>query len=151
MTPMRAFKTTKHYLPLVLCSVCLVLTGCSSKKQPSTTVSSTTVKPLASPSITYLSNGVNSNSNTALTAEQWLTIAKTNYESKKYARSLRAATQAVSLDSDLVEARQLAMLSAVSVTQVNIDSYNDNTLLNDQDRTELRDTFSHITSLINTP
>ena len=78
-----------------------------------------------------------------------MTIAKNNYETKRYARALRAANEALSIDNERLDARQLAMLSAVKVMESNIDAYHDNTLMNSGDKAALNKTLTNITTLVN--
>lgn len=144
----------KFNLVLVAFSVGLLATGCGAKKQVKPEVIATPIvlsQQLASPSLSYFSSDMIKTDSSTATFEQWMVIADNNYTSKRYARALRAATEALNIDNESLEARELAMLSAVRVTQSNIDSYNDNNLMSDYDRTELRSTFADITSLINTP
>ena len=101
------------------------------------------VKQLSEPSLAYLSNG------NKLSSEAWMTIAKNNYEKKRYARALRAANEALSVDNERLDARQLAMLSAVKVMESNIDAYHDNSLMNSGDKATLNETLTNITTLVN--
>ena len=78
-----------------------------------------------------------------------MTIAKNNYEKKRYARALRAANEALSVDNERLDARQLAMLSAVKVMESNIDAYHDNSLMNSGDKATLNETLTNITNLVN--
>ncbi len=152
MTLTYRLKPTKSSLLMIVFSACLLATGCGGKKQQAKPASPVVLsKQLSSPSLSYLSNDMVETGSNSIGVEQWMTIAKNNYESKKYARALRAATEALNIDNGSVAAREMAMLSAVRVTQSNIDAYSDNALLNDYDKAELRDTFADITSLINTP
>lgn len=147
-------KSVKFNLILVAFSACLLVTGCGgAKKKVKSVVSATPIlsQQLASPSLSYMSSDLEKAGDQDISAEQWLKIAQDNYDAKKYARALRAATEAVNIDNESIEARELAMLSAVRVTQSNINAYNDNALMSDYDRTELRNTFADVTSLINTP
>ncbi len=147
-------KSIKPNLLLVAFSAVLLATGCGAKKQVEPVAIATPIvlsQQLASPSLSYFSSDMIKTGSSTVTFEQWMVIADSNYTSKKYARSLRAATEALNIDNESIEARELAMLSAVRVTQSNIDAYNDNDLMSDYDRTELRGTFADITSLINTP
>lgn len=54
------------------------------------------------------------------------------------------------LIDQLVGARQLAMLSAVKVTESNIDAYSDNAVMNDNDKARFKDTLTNITTLVST-
>ena len=132
----------------MLLAVSVLITGCgfgikgfqSSKK-------STYVINFDAPSPTYVT-GITAISR-QLSAEDWLTIAKENYQEKKYARSLRAATEAFNRDDQLLAARELAMLSAIKVTQSNIDSYHDNTLMNATEKSEFKEILTRMTTLMN--
>ena len=77
-------------------------------------------------------------------------IAQSNYQAQKYARSLRAATKALEFDAQSLEARQLAMLSAVKITETNIDSYQDDVTLSSSNKSELKTTLENLTTLLNT-
>lgn len=136
----------------VVFGACILATGCGSgsKKKIQQSQPVVLASQLDSPSSTYLSGAIKLDSNSKVTAEQWMTIANSNYKSKKYARALRAATEALSINDKLVDARQLAMLSAVKVTESNIDSYHDNAMMNNDDKAELKTTLADITTLINT-
>ncbi|MFT5120383.1 MAG: hypothetical protein ACI8R1_001543 [Psychrobacter glaciei] len=138
----------------VIFSASVLLTACggAAKKntQPLTVSKPTVAKQLDKPSLSYLSDAMKVDDGRAVTAQQWLTIAQSNYQSKKYARSLRAATEALSLDDQLVRARQLAMLSAVKVTESNIDAYSDNAVMNDNDKARFKDTLTNMTTLVST-
>lgn len=150
----RQSKSVKSNLILVTLSACLLATGCGGTKKKVNPVGSATPvlsQQLASPSLSYMSADLEKAGDKDISAEQWLKIAQDNYDAKKYARALRAATEALNMDDESIEARELAMLSAVRVTQSNIDAYSDNALMSDYDRTELRNTFADVTSLINTP
>lgn len=146
----------------IILGTCILITGCSStgKNKKSQLAHQSTQQAvaqpivntqLASPSLTYILNTAEINDNRSVTAEQWLSMAESNYQSKRYARALRAANEALKINSRMEEARQLAMLSAVKVAESNVSAYNNKTLMNDKDKAELRDTLADITSLINTP
>lgn len=144
-------KPTYIGLLSVVFGACILATGCGiGSKKKSQQTQPLVLSQLDSPSLTYLSGAIKLDSNSEVTAEQWMTIANSNYKSKKYARALRAATEALSLDEQLVDARQLAMLSGVKVTENNIDSYHDNAMMNNNDKAELKTTLADITTLINT-
>ncbi len=156
MDNIRRNRPTTIGLLAVMFSVSVLATGCSSKtktQSASTVISNesqtSAIKQLAAPSLNYLLNDTNVENASELDAEQWMQIAKRNYASKHYARALRAATEALSIDDEQIEARQIAMLSAVKVTETNIDSYNNNTLMNSADKVRLKSTFENMTSLIN--
>ncbi len=79
-----------------------------------------------------------------------MAMAKKNYEAKHYARALRAANEALSMDDQNIEARQIAMLSAVKVMENNIDVYHDKALMSDGDKETFKKTLTNITTLTNT-
>lgn len=152
MNPIYRTKLATAGLLSVLLSASLLTAGCgtTSKKNVQTTVSKPIVKQLDEPSLSYFSDAIKIDDGRAVTAQQWMTIAQSNYQSKKYARSLRAATEALSIDSQLVVARQLAMLSALKVTESNIDAYGDNAVMNDNDKARFKDTLTNMTTLVST-
>lgn len=139
-------------------STFLLTTGCGTAPKkvtsqvPSKPIVTSKVVPaqLSEPLSLYLFETTKVAKADRISAEAWMTIAKSNYESKNYARALRAATEALSMDDQFVEARQIAMLSAVKVTEKNIASYHDNTLMNDEDKNRLKNTLTSMTTLVNT-
>lgn len=159
---MNYFNRTKTHatsLLAVILSTSLFLTACgsASKKdaepalsKPVVTNAAVTTSQLDEPSFAYLVDSTKSANVRQLSSEDWLTIANDNYQSKHYARALRAANEALSVDSKLVAARQLAMLSAVKVAENNIASYHDHALMNDADKDKFKNALTHITTLVNT-
>ncbi|WP_426138414.1 hypothetical protein [Psychrobacter sp. TWR1-1-1] len=145
MNPIYRTKLATAGLLSVLLSASLLTVGCgtTAQKNVQTTVSKPIVKQLSEPSLAYLSNG------NQLSSEAWMTIAKNNYDAKRYARALRAANEALSVDNERLDARQLAMLSAVKVMESNIDAYHDNSLMNSGDKATLNETLTNITTLVN--
>lgn len=145
MNPIYRTKLATAGLLSVLLSASLLTAGCgtTAQKNVQTRVSKPIVKQLSEPSLAYLSNG------NQLSSEAWMTIAKNNYEKKRYARALRSANEALSVDSERLDARQLAMLSAVKVMESNIDAYHDNSLMNSGDKATLNETLTNITTLVN--
>ena len=145
MNPIYRTKLATAGLLSVLLSASLLIAGCgtTAQKNVQTTVSKPIVKQLSEPSLVYLSNG------NQLSSEAWMTIAKNNYDAKRYARALRAANEALSVDNERLDARQLAMLSAVKVMESNIDAYHDNSLMNSGDKATLNETLTNITTLVN--
>lgn len=140
-------------LVFVLLSTSFLIAGCGGKKAKSESKSivhpqRVVVTQLAEPSSAYLSDSAANINDRSMSAEGWMQIAQTNFQAKRYARSLRAATEALNIEES-VEARELAMLSAVKVTESNIDAYRDNTLMSDYDKTQLKTTLADITTLIN--
>lgn len=143
MNYINRIKLTNVGLLSVILSASMLATGCGKKSAQNTVVQ---VKPLSAPSLVYLSDEIEVDT---ATPEAWMAIAKSNYNSKRYARALRAANEALSIDNQLVEARQLAMLSAVKVTQSNINAYHDDALMSDSDKTEFKNTLTRVTTLVN--
>ncbi|SLJ84287.1 hypothetical protein DABAL43B_1089 [Psychrobacter sp. DAB_AL43B] len=143
--------TTAGLLSVVL-TASLLTTGCSTttKESQQNTDSQPIVKQLSEPSLAYLSDATEMSNANQSDVEAWMTIAKSNYEAKRYARALRAANEALSIDNEMVDARQIAMLSAVKVMESNIDAYHDDALMDSGDKTMFKDTLTDITSLINT-
>lgn len=145
-------------LSAVALSSFLLLTGCGmGAKKNVDNVSSTTViankatpiSQLSAPSFVYLLDTTKAHINRQLSAEDWLIMAKSNYESKRYARALRASNEALGLNDQLIEARQIAMLSAVKITQSNIGSYHDNNVMSSSDKARFKDTLTKMTTLVN--
>ncbi|WP_040642622.1 hypothetical protein [Psychrobacter aquaticus] len=147
MNPIYRTKLKTVGLLTVVLNVASLITGCSTTAEGNkpNTISQTTVKQLSEPSLTYLSGAANQRS-----PATWMTIAEDNYKAKRYARALRAANEALSMDNQMVEARQIAMLSAVKVMESNIDAYHDNALMNDSDKATFKETLTNITTSINT-
>ena len=83
MNPIYRTKLATAGLLSVLLSASLLTAGCgtTAQKNVQTTVSKPIVKQLSEPSLAYLSNG------NQLSSEVWMTIAKNNYEKKRYARA----------------------------------------------------------------
>lgn len=153
MNPIDFTKLTGVGLLSVIFSASVLLTACGGATKNAQILSAsqpTVAKQLDEPSFSYLSDAVKVNDGREITAQQWMTIAQRNYQSKKYARSLRAATEALSLDDQLIEARQLAMLSAVKVTESTIDAYSDSAVMNDSEKARFKGTLTNITTLVNT-
>lgn len=151
MTIIHRSKTRSISLWLVLLSASIGIAGCDSgkKNQAQTNLQTQPLlsKQLEAPSSSYLLAATDNN---RPTAQQWLAIGNNNFQAKKYARALRAANEALNINSQMIEARQLAMLSAVKVTESNIGSYNDNALMNSNDKARLKNTFANMTTLVNT-
>lgn len=133
----------------VLLSASLLTAGCgtATKNTQQPSVSKPVIKQLSEPSLAYLSSSAETNQRSS---EAWMIIAKKNYAEKRYARALRAANEALSIDNKKVEARQIAMLSAVKVMENNIDAYHDDALMNSGDKATFKETLTNITTLINT-
>lgn len=143
--------TTVGLLAVVL-NTALLTTGCSTtaKEKPQNTRSQPTIKQLSAPPLTYLSGYTETSQNNQRNVEAWMTMAKKNYEAKRYARALRAANEALSMDNQMVEARQIAMLSAVKVMESNIDAYHSNVSMDKAEKATFKDTLTNITTLIST-
>lgn len=139
-------------LLIVMLSTALLIAGCSTttKKNKHNLPTQATVKQLSEPSIAYLSDANEAGSTYPRNLEAWLTIAQKNYDSKHYARALRAANEALSIDSERVDARQIAMLSAVKIMENNISAYHHDISMDDNDRAGFKETLTNITTLINT-
>ncbi len=153
MNNIYATKLSTISLLSIVLSTGVLITGCSigAKKtsQPSTS-QPLIAKKLQSPSWSYFPEVIAVGDESQLTAAQWMIIAQKNYQAQKYARSLRAASKALEFDAQSVEARQLAMLSAVKITETNIDSYQDDVTLSSSDKRDLKTTLENLTTLLNT-
>ncbi|MBE0444798.1 hypothetical protein [Psychrobacter sp. FME5] len=148
MNPIYRTKLATAGLLSVLLGASLLTTGCgkTGKKSVQTTVSTPIVKQLSEPSLAYLSDTTVADQRSS---EAWMVIANKNYEEKRYARALRAANEALSIDNEKVDARQIAMLSAVKVMGSNIDAYSDDAMMNSGDKATFNETLTNITTLIN--
>lgn len=124
-------------------------TACTTTKPKNTSVPSVPSE-LSSPSMTYLTQSLSTNKN-AISEQQWLELAQANYKNKKYARALRAANEVLRLNENSIEAREIAMLSTVKVTESNISSYHDNALMNENDKSDFKSTLTELTTIINSP
>lgn len=133
-------------------STALLTIGCgtTAKQSKSQSTDQLVVQQLSEPSLTYMSSANERGNANSRSLEAWMTIAKENYEAERYARALRAANEAISIDSQMVEARQIAMLSVVKVMENNIDAYHDDVLMNSADKATFKETLTNITTLINT-
>lgn len=133
----------------VVLSTSLLVSGCNTtgKAGKQNTRSQATAKQLSEPSFAYMAGATQSKQRNV---EDWMTIAKKNYEAKHYARALRASNEALSIDDQNIEARQIAMLSAVKVMENNIDVYHDKALMSDGDKETFKKTLTNITTLTNT-
>ncbi len=117
----------------------MVITGCNTTAKEG---KSATVKALSQPSLVYLADANPSD------FEAWMTVAKSNYDSKSYARALRAANEALKFDKQAVEARQIAMLSSIKLTENNISVYHNDSLMDSSDKAMLKNKLTNITTLI---
>lgn len=149
MNPIYRTKLATAGLLSVLLGASLLTTGCgkTAKKNQQTTVSTPIIKQLSAPSLAYLPDTTVADQRSS---EAWMVIANKNYEEKRYARALRAANEALNIDNEKVDARQVAMLSAVKVMESNIDAYHDNTLMNSGDKAIFNETLTNITTVVNT-
>lgn len=153
MNNIYATKLSTISLLSIVLSTGVLITGCSvgAKKTPQPISSPPLIaKKLQSPSLSYLPEVIAVDDESQITAAQWMLIAQSNYQAQKYARSLRAATKALEFDAQSLEARQLAMLSAVKITETNIDSYQDDVTLSSSNKSELKTTLENLTTLLNT-
>ncbi|MBF0658430.1 tetratricopeptide repeat protein [Psychrobacter sp. NG25] len=142
MNPIYRTNLTKMGLLSVVVSASVLITGCNTTGEKKS--ASASVKALSAPSLVYLS-GPNT---VQRDFEAWMTIAKTNYDSKEYARALRAANEALAIDNQAVEARQIAMLSSIKVTEGNISAYHNDALMDSDDKDLLKDKLTNITTMI---
>ncbi|WP_201552000.1 tetratricopeptide repeat protein [Psychrobacter fjordensis] len=131
---------TMGLLSIVL-SASMVITGCNTTAKEE---KSATVKALSQPSLVYLADANPSD------FEAWMTVAKSNYDSKNYARALRAANEALKFDKQAVEARQIAMLSSIKLTENNISAYHNDSLMDSSDKAMVKNKLTNITTLIQT-
>lgn len=131
---------TMGLLSIVL-SASMVITGCNTTAKEEKVA---TVKALSQPSLVYLADTNPSD------FEAWMTVAKSNYDSKNYARALRAANEALKFDRQAVEARQIAMLSSIKLTENNISAYHNDSLMDSSDKAVLKNKLTNITTLIQT-
>ncbi|WP_299189498.1 hypothetical protein [uncultured Psychrobacter sp.] len=151
MNHIHRIELTSSKLLSIVMSVSVVLAGCSADvKSSKHNISQPTIKQLSSSSLVYLTDATEAKDINESSIETWMAIAKSNYESKNYSRALRAANEALSIDNQIVEARQIAMLSSVKVMQSNIDAYHDNALMNSHDKATFKETLTSMTTLINT-
>lgn len=139
-------------LLIVMLNTALLIAGCSAitKENKQNTLNQPTVRQLSEPSIAYLSNANETDNTNPHNLETWITIAQKNYDSKRYARALRAANEALSIDNERVDARQIAMLSAVKVMESNIDVYHNDALMDNDVKATFKETLTSITTLVNT-
>ena len=141
MNPIYRTNLTTMGLLSVVLSASVLITGCNTTAKEE---KSTVVKRLSEPSLVYLSGGNAVQRDFAA----WMTLAKTNYDSKQYARALRAANEALAMDNQSAEARQIAMLSSVKITESNISAYHNDTLMDSGDKARFKDKLTNITTLI---
>lgn len=151
-------KFSSYKLLIVICSACLSFTGCQSgsKTQAPIGGSDSLSQPVSSavlnaPSMTYLLTGVvgDEQSNT-WSAQQWVDRATSLYQEKHYARALRAANIALTIDEELLPARQLALLANIKIMQNNIHTVHKNEAMSANDKADLKESLTMITSLIGT-
>ncbi len=149
-------RTISSLVIILSTSSFLIACGSAAKKDAKPVLSKSVVtntvitkSQLDEPSFAYLVDSTKVGNTRLLSSEAWLTIAKDNFQSKHYARALRAANEALSVDNKLVAARQLAMLSAVKVTENSIDSYHDNTLMSNSDKDRFKSSLTSMTTLVN--
>lgn len=142
----------KAGLLIAILNTALLVTACSTttKERKQNTRSQLMAQQLSEPSIVYLSNANETENTNPHNLEMWITIAQKNYDSKRYARALRAANEALSIDNGRVDARQIAMLSAVKVMENNINAYHNDVLMDNNDKATFKETLTSITTLVNT-
>lgn len=138
-------------LLLVMFSPALLAIGCSTtttenKPRP---LSQPVVEQLSEPSLVYMFNTNEIDSANSRNAETWVAIAKKNYEEKDYGRALRAAETALNTNNQMVEARQIAMLSAVKMMESSVDAYHDDAVMKGADKSAFKETLTNITTLVN--
>lgn len=136
-------------LLMITLSTALLTIGCNTttKESQLQPASQPIAKQLSKPSLTYMSNANEIGAINARNPEAWITVAKKNYEAKRYPRALRAANEALSINDQMTEARQIAMLSVVKVMENNIDAYHDAALMNSADKATFKETLTNITTL----
>lgn len=139
----------KAGLLTVMLNTVLLVTACSTTTKQNTR-SQPVAQQLSEPSIAYLSSVTEADTAKPRNLETWITIAQSNYDSKRYARALRAANEALSIDDNRVDARQIAMLSAVKLMESNIDVYHNDALMDNGDKATFKETLTSITTLVNT-
>lgn len=137
-------KQSIRLVALTFLSSVVVLTGCKSNpKQASVVV----VPDFPEPSLRYMAQDTDPND---IKAEQWLSIAQTEFAEKHYARALRAANEALRTQGDLKEARKIAMLSTIKITQDYSKAYHDADVMSVEGSENFREDLARVTTLINT-
>lgn len=146
-------------LLIVTCSACLLLTGCQSGPKAETSVLAIEPLPqyvspaeLSAPSVggLLLGEAVVDEKSDDWSAEQWVDIATSLYQEQHYARALRAANIALDIDEALLPARQIALLATIKIMQNNSHAFQKNKAMSDDDKADLKESLTVMTSLINT-
>ncbi|MGP5374173.1 hypothetical protein ACTXLO_13835 [Psychrobacter alimentarius] len=138
-------------LLLLMFSTALLAIGCSTTttENKPRQLSQPVVEQLSEPSLVYMFDNDEMDGTNPRNIERWVAIAKKNYEAKHYARALRAAEEALDINNQVVEARQIAMLSAVKMMESNVDAYHNNAVMEDRDKSTFKETLTNITTLVN--
>lgn len=138
-------------LLLLMFSTALLAIGCSTTttENKPRQLSQPVVEQLSEPSLVYMFDNDEMDGTSPRNIERWVAIAKKNYEAKYYARALRAAEEALDINNQVVEARQIAMLSAVKMMESNVDAYHNNAVMEDRDKSTFKETLTNITTLVN--
>jgi len=138
-------------LLLFMFSTALLAIGCSTTttENKPRQLSQPVVEQLSEPSLVYMFDNDEMDGTNPRNIETWVAIAKKDYEEKHYARALRAAEEALGINNQVVEARQIAMLSAVKMMESNVDAYHNNAVMEDRDKSTFKETLTNITTLVN--
>lgn len=138
-------------LLLLIFSTALLAIGCSTTttENKPRQLSQPVVEQLSELSLVYMFDNDEMDGTNPRNIETWVAIAKKDYEEKHYARALRAAEEALGINNQVVEARQIAMLSAVKMMESNVDAYHNNAVMEDRDKSTFKETLTNITTLVN--
>ncbi|SJN35369.1 hypothetical protein [Psychrobacter sp. JB385] len=138
-------------LLLLILSPALLAIGCSTTttENKPRQLSQPVIEQLSEPSLIYMFDTNETDSTSPRNIETWVAIAKKNYEAKHYARALRAAEEALNINNQMVEARQIAMLSAVKMMESSVDAYHNDDVMEDRDKSTFKKTLTNITTLVN--
>ena len=152
-------KFSSYKLLIVIFSACLSFMGCQSgsKTQVSLGGSESLSQPVSptvfnAPSMRYLllTEAAGDEQSNTWSAQQWADRATSLYQEKHYARALRAANIALTIDEELMPARQLALLANIKIMQNNIRTLHKNEAMSANDKADLKESLTMITSLIGT-
>lgn len=142
----------KAVLSSLMLAAMVSLVGCGKYGATSTDNTTEIVEPaqveLAAPSISYLDVEMTVDSSGLITAEQWLQAAQIFYKDKKYSKALRAAEESLAI-KDSKQAYEIALLSAINITQSNMDMYNKPDVLSDSDKQVIKNRLTKVTTAIN--
>lgn len=136
-------KQSIRLVALTLLSSVVVLTGCKSNPKHASVV---VVPDFAEPSLRYMAQDTDPND---ISAEQWVTIAQAAFAEKQYARALRAANEALRTQGDIKEARKIAMLSTIKITQDYSKDYHDAAVMSVEGSDDFKEDLTRVTTLIN--